>query len=374
MNKTAIRGLVILLILAALIIALYFLGELESLISWQGASLLVAALLAFAAPFIMANNNANKEKRVKEGSSAFAEKNQDKKEPPSPQKKKQKKAGTPAPQPAPEFALTPEELSAVQEVFRQTELPCVKLTATRGFTDIFDSKFGGTPYLPPGFEYPHNKNIHSEKNPLKLLCQLNFAQLPQLLGFPAEGILQFYIPFEDSEDIYGIDFDHPTRQDSWRVVYHRQIIKERARLQDPPFFADEDAYFPFSGEFALKMEQALMPIIPSDYSWEDFFQNVLESSAIGQVLKDKYNEDDVREALLELDPDSAGHRVGGYPFFTQGDPREYSNYKDHSVLLLQIDSEGEIIWGDVGVATFLITPDALMRSDFSEVHYYWDCM
>ena len=361
MNKTAIRGLVILLILAALIIAMYFLGELESLLSWQGASLLIASLLAFAGPSIMASNKEGKEKRVKEGS-------------PSPQKKKQKKSSTPAPQQIPVFALAPEDLNAVQEVFRQTELPYVRLTATRGCTDVFDSKFGGMPYLPPGFEYPHNKNVHSERKPLKLLCQLNFAQLPYLQGYPSEGILQFYIPFEDSEDIYGIDFDKPTRQDSWRVVYHRHIVEDRALLQDTPCFTDEDAHFPFSGEFSLKMEQALMPIIPSDYSWEDFFQNVLEISPIGQVLKAKYDEDDVREALLELDPNSTGHRVGGYPFFTQGDPREYSEYKDHSILLLQIDSDDEIIWGDVGVATFLITPDALMRCDFSEVHYYWDCM
>jgi len=361
MKNTAIRGLVILLILAALIIALYFLGELESLISWQGASLLIAALLAFTGPSIMANNNPNKERRVKE-------------EAPSSQNIKQKKEGTPIPQPAPGFALTPEELNAVQEVFRQTEVPYIKLTAKRGYTDVFDSKFGGTPYLPPGFEYPYNRNVHSEKKPLRLLCQLNFAQLPYLQGYPTEGILQFYIPFEDSEDIYGVDFDQPARQDSWRVIYHRHIVEDRPLLQATPYFTDEDAHFPFSGELALEMEQDLMPIIPSDYSWEDFFQNVLETSPIGQVLKTKYNEDDVREALLEFDPDSTGHRVGGYPFFTQGDPREYSEYKDHSILLLQIDSDDEIIWGDVGVATFLITPDALMRCDFSDVHYYWDCM
>ncbi|MCA0296331.1 MAG: DUF1963 domain-containing protein [Actinobacteria bacterium] len=46
--------------------------------------------------------------------------------------------------------------------------------------------------------------------------------------------------------------------------------------------------------------------------------------------------------------------------------------------LLQLDSSlddpsGEIMWGDMGVACFLIEPERLSRCDFSNVLYTWDC-
>jgi len=68
----------------------------------------------------------------------------------------------------------------------------------------------------------------------------------------------------------------------------------------------------------------------------------------------------------------AGDRIGGYPYFTQYDPR-YEDYRRHTALLLQIDSDEDIMWGDAGVANFFITPEALERCDFSKVLYNWDC-
>ena len=49
-----------------------------------------------------------------------------------------------------------------------------------------------------------------------------------------------------------------------------------------------------------------------------------------------------------------GHKVGGYPGFTQEDPRTYVD-QEHTVLLLQIDSDDEVdmLWGDCGIANFL---------------------
>ncbi|MFP3813195.1 DUF1963 domain-containing protein, partial [Bacillus sp. SIMBA_005] len=70
----------------------------------------------------------------------------------------------------------------------------------------------------------------------------------------------------------------------------------------------------------------------------------------------------------------AGHKIGGYPFFTQDDPRAYGDYNDSTTLLLQIDSEGDhILWGDCGVGNFFITEEELKNKDFSQVVYNWDC-
>ena len=71
-----------------------------------------------------------------------------------------------------------------------------------------------------------------------------------------------------------------------------------------------------------------------------------------------------------------GHKIGGYPLFTQWDPREGTN-EDHKILLLQIDTDQfngkEIIWGDSRVANFFITTHDLETLNFSRVLYNWDC-
>ena len=274
--------------------------------------------------------------------------------------------------------LTEEEIAACVQVIQQTKRPYMKLVAARGNTDVFSSKFGGTPYLPPGFAYPHNTSANSDKEPLKLLCQLNFAQLPPLEGFPNQGILQFYLAHEEKDDIYGVNFDDLTKQEGWRVVYHEEVLKDESQLQYPPDLAQGDeVFFPFGGEFSLTATQESMPITPCDFGWQEFWQNTFEDSPICQQLKTQYAEDEIADSIIDAFYDSSysemtGHRIGGYPYFTQYDPREGSR-EDYSVLLLQIDSEDEIMWGDVGVANFFITSEALKNLDFSKVLYNWDC-
>ncbi|MGK7918678.1 MAG: DUF1963 domain-containing protein [Trichodesmium sp.] len=72
------------------------------------------------------------------------------------------------------------------------------------------------------------------------------------------------------------------------------------------------------------------------------------------------------------------HQLGGYPNFTQEDPRFNPEYEDY-ILLLQIVSdygsygENDICWGDAGIGNFFIKPSQLKALDFSQVLYNWDC-
>lgn len=43
------------------------------------------------------------------------------------------------------------------------------------------------------------------------------------------------------------------------------------------------------------------------------------------------------------------------------------------MLLFQLDTVEDIMWGDSGVANFFISRDALKNKDFSKVYYNWDC-
>ena len=77
------------------------------------------------------------------------------------------------------------------------------------------------------------------------------------------------------------------------------------------------------------------------------------------------------------------HQMGGYPYFTQEDPRiNAGELANLDVLLFQLDSEmlprkqggGDLVlWGDCGVCNFFINREALRRRDFSWVCYNWDC-
>nr|MCR5080229.1 DUF1963 domain-containing protein [Treponema sp.] len=76
-----------------------------------------------------------------------------------------------------------------------------------------------------------------------------------------------------------------------------------------------------------------------------------------------------------FDEYQAGHRISGYPYFTQYDPRSADDGYD--VLLLQIDTDddggNQIMWGDSGIANFFIKREDLKKRDFSNVLYNWDC-
>ena len=69
--------------------------------------------------------------------------------------------------------------------------------------------------------------------------------------------------------------------------------------------------------------------------------------------------------------------MGGNAFFTQHDPRESNKGDEDWTLLFQMDSTNEngvkINWGDLGVANFFIQPEALIKRDFSNIWYNWDC-
>ena len=85
-------------------------------------------------------------------------------------------------------------LAAEKPTAEITLEPCGNLTLSQ-------SKIGGLPYLPPDAEYPRN----SYGQPLTLLAQINFAEMPPLPDFPTSGILQWFI------DLHGFFVDEALR-------------------------------------------------------------------------------------------------------------------------------------------------------------------
>lgn len=265
-------------------------------------------------------------------------------------------------------------LQEINDQFRKdTMLPVVTLKIEPAETTVFNSKFGGTPYLPEGFSYP--KNPHG--TPLRLLAQLNLSELPKVPDFPEEGILQFYI--DGTDDVMGLDFDDQRSQAGFRVVYHETVIADESKLAAPPALEEtEDSYFPFSGEFKVTGKAGTMPLPTEDYRFHNKYQ-ALYNKVKHTNLERVWDLDEANDICEEFS--FTGHRMGGYPFFTQNDPREYEDALNaYTIMLFQMDSDHgingnnwDILWGDCGVANFFITPEQLKNRDFSKVLYNWDC-
>ncbi|NJL57547.1 DUF1963 domain-containing protein [bacterium] len=260
----------------------------------------------------------------------------------------------------PELNLPP-VLEPFREAIAASIRPYVEIqaTPTKKQLPYWQSKFGGLPYLPRSVAYP--------KTPagdyLHLLAQINFAEVPALEGFPQQGILQFYIASGDLYGLYGEDFHHPTRQSGFRVMYFAAPdLNVDALVTDFSFLPGGELDLPVPGCYALRFERQSAPISALDYRVGDWLQ-------LGEG--DRFWE--LNEVYCDVSIGD-GHKLGGYPFFTQDDPRSrLPKAEEPYELLLQIDSGEGIMWGDVGVGNFFIRPSALERLDFSDVLYNWDC-
>lgn len=246
-------------------------------------------------------------------------------------------------------------------------------------TNLWQSKFAGFPYLPKKFDYPKTP----EGDYLYLLAQINFEEVPRLEKFPENGILQFY----SSRDLYyGLDLDNPTSQAGFRIIYFpNPDLNEDNLITNFDFLPtlwdwDKDSipfyichsYNPYRDDcFALTFSLKSAPISASDYKLGEL---------VGTEICDMFAEDEYSSLWEEYQERFAfGHRLGGYPFFTQSDPREFLTEEEDPYMLLQIDTDSSacekiyIEWGDSGVCNFFIRESALKKLDFSQVLYNWDC-
>ena len=254
-----------------------------------------------------------------------------------------------------------------EEILKKTAIPYMKLQLTDTKPGLFDSKVGGIGYVPRDAKIPED----SEGTPLRLLAQINCTEIT-LEDFPHQGLLQFWIL---NDDVIGLNFDDNTLQDTFRVLYFKEpdrtVTEEEVceKMQRTP----EEDYFPVRDCYGLAFSAGMDTISSGDYRFE---------SRIKELVQQDYPEE--AERLLENIDDfidengedwGGGHKIGGYPGFTQWDPR--SSEDTHDVLLFQLDSDmgadWKILWGDCGIGNFFINREKLKSCDFSDVIYNWDC-
>lgn len=265
---------------------------------------------------------------------------------------------------------------------------CIAITARRkSDLSLAQSKFGGLPLIPAGGSIP----VNEAGQQLSLLAQINCAELPANQLYPEDGWLQFWY-LEDA--LIGVNFDDLTAGTNHQVVYLpattvteseeavQQLYQPYVELGWEPLFADEKGRWGMHLEFT-KLEQG---ITIEDGSFPSLFIEQWNQLHPQKAISD-LNElpDEAFEALMDDDRCSGpevAHQLGGYPYFTQDDPRADPDTPElaaYSEVLLQIDSQfsdeddWEICFGDAGVVNFFITPAALAARDFSSVLYTMDC-
>ena len=274
----------------------------------------------------------------------------------------------------------------VLDILEKNKKPMIEISLSAEKPNLFQSKFGGIPYLPKDKEVPKNK----ENEQLTLLAQINIDELPENNIYPMkEGILQFWIL---NDDILGLDYDTHLG-DGYKIIYYKEIDKsvtEEEILEKYKPYKDEDSYFPVEGEFSLsfKLTDGYFSDSNDDFreivdrEMKKFYDENKEKHSDILKIYDKENQLNYWEIwdILEEDKEigeklfGAGHKIGGFPDFTQSDIREVGDYE---ILLLQIDSVGteknEIMWGDCGIANFFIREKDLKELNFDRAIYNWDC-
>ncbi len=264
---------------------------------------------------------------------------------------------------------------------QRTKKPAYTLTLQPEKTvGIFDSKFGGVPYWDLQKPYPQDSN----GNKLALLAQFNFDKDKVSEPLPTKGMLQFFLIAEDKDYLYGLDFDNPTKQKNFRVVYHETIdtsvTETQIKALDIPWDTHSLEHFPLLREVGIDITPQEISINCTDVNFDKIFceiaSEVLQKDIHDVPYYDILDEEEEDTFYEELATD--GHSLLGYPYFTQCDPREDKTFAAYSTLLFQMDSEYihneyYVIWGDAGVCNFFIKPEDLQNKKFDDVLYNWDC-
>lgn len=223
----------------------------------------------------------------------------------------------------------------------------------------WQSKLGGTPYLPLNMEYPR----HPEGYPLALFIQINFAEMPPLPDFPHEGILQIFL--DGKADDLG--FFSPAEHRC--VRFFREIQHDPNVLQSSFPDVPLEEYFPVQTAHAIRYRAALHvgfgDVSPYEIHGKD-----------GRL----YNQDD--EACTALSQYRASlqpspNHISGYAAFNQYDPRYEVDVFDESfreyVVLLQLNgAQCEALGGHYVCYNLFIHPDDLRKRDFSKLYFNLD--
>lgn len=248
--------------------------------------------------------------------------------------------------------MIPDFLATFKTNLEEYKMETIKIEAisisNKESIEITESKFLGKPFLPKNIQYPTDE----KGKPMILWAQINFEEVPNIDNYPSSGILQFYASSDNWYDTTD-----------YKILFHEEINQD---IQTDFSFLNDDLYedSPIYKEHRLNFKKQIEYGSSEDYRFSMQFDGK-DFWEFQETLNKKEQEE------IEKIIDGTGHKIGGYAYFTQGDPREYNQKGD--ILLLQIDTDENIMFGDSGVANIFISPENLANKNFDKAWFYWDC-
>ena len=227
-----------------------------------------------------------------------------------------------------------------------TEKECYEFKIINEFPHILDDKLGGIPYLPIGELHPKD----SKGDLMPLLIQINLKNII-LENFPKKGILEIFC---------GQPLDYPAE---YEVRYYDENLEYQ---NDLPLIKYNDYIVNQPYKIKLKKTKDYLPT--SNYNFNDVFCP-LYNKYFNKDIKRYYDINDINDMNNIVDHPAGS--IGGYPDFTQEDPRYNGQVKE---CLIKIDSNlGDLDIGDSGILNVFIYLNDLKNSEFEKSEVYWDC-
>lgn len=251
-----------------------------------------------------------------------------------------------------------EKLDLVIELIKKvTKKECYSFKIVEGKPNVTDTKLGGVPYLPKGYEYPTDEN----DNPLALLFQINFEDI-KLENYPEKGILEIFVDTELS---------YPPK---YKILYFETI--EDCETNFPTL---DLKYFIVREEYKLELEKGITYMPINDYRFDQILSECAQNVGLTinhlHSIEEDLNDEEAFDYLINKLPATYAE-VGGYANFTQYDPREGEN-SDLTECILKIDSyldTKKVMIGDCGIAWVLISKENLINKRFELAQFDWDCL
>lgn len=252
-----------------------------------------------------------------------------------------------------------EKFARVIEQFKkETEKECYSISCVEGTPDILDDKIGGQPYLPIGEEYPKDKN----GNPMPLLIQINLEKI-DLENWPKTGTLEIFME-------QGFNTSWPT---DYKIKYFKNGIEYQTE------FPNIDLNnFVLQASIKIELKKDICHMSLGDYRANNILINIF-NEIFDKNVTNTFDIDDVVEGYDWYSDmnDSLSKplaNIGGYPDFTQQDPR-YDKPDHMDECLVKIDSylDRRLQIGDSGIIFSFINSNDLKECKFENGHCDWDC-
>lgn len=244
----------------------------------------------------------------------------------------------------------PSEFELLRPFLESQLLPFIKITSTEVGSlddnsegdplDLWQSKIGGNPYLPKGYDHPRDRTTGKI---MPLLAQIDCSEIPAIAGFdfPQQGILQIYLGYDAAQSELS--------PDGCRALYFPEVAKvEEALVTDFSFINNQDTLREHGEIHSLTFSvgQAL------------FCNSRPDELTPPESLADLYE-----DFLMEMSEEAYGDKLGGYPDTSDMDV-EWAIGDVQGRLLLELGStttpNGEFFF-------FFIDDDQLRHRDFSQV-------